>query len=106
MRYPAKRVKNLALAFKEIEQHVRQGKPLQTGKPFSNFAKMRPREFLANALICAAANCATEPERFTFAAVDDPDGGDGVIEDTQTTDTQSMFLCQTRKAARPRIFRR
>jgi hypothetical protein len=87
MRYPAKRVKNLALAFKEIEQHVRQGRPLQTGKPFGNFADMRPREFLANALICAAANFETEPERFRFAAVDDPDGGDGVIEDTQTKDT-------------------
>lgn len=87
MKYPARRVKSLALAFKEIEPHVRSGKPIQTGKPFGNFADMRPREFLANALICAAANFATEPERFTFAAVDDPIGGDGVIEDSQTKDT-------------------
>jgi hypothetical protein len=87
MKYPARRFKSLALAFKEIEPHVRDGKHLQTGKPFGNFANMRSREILANALICAAANFESEPERFRFVSTDDPIGGDGIIEDTRTEDT-------------------
>ena len=87
MKYPGKRFKSLAVALKEIEPHVRSGKPLQTGKPFGNFAKMLPREVLANILVCAVADFESEPSRFTFAATDDPIGGDGVIEDTQTKDT-------------------
>jgi hypothetical protein len=57
---------------------------------------MRPREVLANLLICAIANFESEPDRFTFVGTDDPIGGDGVIEDTQTEDTfpRSMFLCR------------
>jgi hypothetical protein len=87
MKYPARRFKSLAIALKEIEPHVRTGKPLQTGKPFGNFARMLPREVLANVLICAVANFESEPERFGFVGLDDPIGGDGVIEDSQTDET-------------------
>jgi hypothetical protein len=87
MKYPARRFKSLAIALKEIEPHVRHGKHLQTGKPFANFADMRSREVLSNVLICAVANFESEPARFTFVGTDDPIGGDGVIEDTQTEDT-------------------
>src|SRR5882762_10274598 len=87
MKYPVKRFKSLAIALKEIEPHVRDGRHLQTGKPFGNFADMRSREILANLLICGVTNFETEPGRFTFVGTDDPIGGDGVIEDTQTGDT-------------------
>jgi hypothetical protein len=87
MKYPVRRFKSLAIALKEIEPHVRNGRPVQTGKPFGNFADMRPREVLANMLICTAANFESEPERFRFVSTEDPIGGDGVIEDTQTEDT-------------------
>lgn len=87
MKYPGRRFKSLAHAFKEIEPHVRTGKPLQTGKPFGNFARMLPREVLANLLICAVGNFESEPERFRLAGLDDPIGGDGVIEDSATKET-------------------
>lgn len=87
MKYPGKRFKSLAVALKEIEPHIRDGKHLQTGKPFGNFSDMRSREVLANFLICAAANFENQSERFAFACMDDPIGGDGVIEDSQTENT-------------------
>jgi hypothetical protein len=69
---------------------VRDGRHLQTGKPFGNFADMRSREILVNVLICAVVNFESEPGRFTFVGTDDPIGGDGVIEDKQTGDTFPM----------------
>jgi hypothetical protein len=86
-KYAVRRFKSLAVALKEIEPHVRDGKHLQTGKPFRNFGRMRSREVLANVLICAVANFQSEPDRFTFATTDDPIGADGVIEDTGTGET-------------------
>jgi mono/diheme cytochrome c family protein len=72
MKYPARRFKSLALALKEIEPHVRDGKHLQTGKPFGNFADMRSREdriergrYLAVLSDCAA--CHTLPGGAPFA---------------------------------------
>jgi hypothetical protein len=87
MKYAVRRFKSLAIALKEIEPHVRNGEHLQTGKPFKNFGKMRSREVLANVLICAVGIFQSEPDRFTFAATDDPIGGDGVIEDHGTGET-------------------
>jgi hypothetical protein len=88
MKYPARRFKSLAIALKEIEPHVRTGKPLQRQASRSaTFADMRPREVLANLLICAVANFESEAERFRLAGVDDPIGGDGVIEDSLTEET-------------------
>src|ERR1700688_403277 len=69
MKYPGKRFKSLAVALKEIEPHIRDGKHLQTGKPFGNFSDMRSREVLANFLICAAANFENQSERFAFACM-------------------------------------
>jgi hypothetical protein len=39
---------------------------------------------LANWLLCAAVNSVTSPDRLTFAGVQDPAGGDGVIVETET----------------------
>lgn len=87
MKYPAKRFKSLTVALKEIEQYIRHGKHLLSGAPFNNFGDMRSREILANWLICAAFNSESHPDRLTFASVDDPIGGDGVLIDTATDET-------------------
>ena len=87
MKYPAKRFKSPTIALKEIEQYVRHGKHLLSGSPFGNFGDMRSREILANWLICAAFNAHSQAERLTFASVDDPIGGDGVLIDTETDET-------------------
>jgi len=87
MQYNAKRFKNAALALKEIEPFVRDGKHLQVGKQFANLNYMRSREILVNWLICAVFNFETRPERFTFVSTSDAIGGDGVVLDTETKDT-------------------
>lgn len=84
MKYPVRRFKSLAVALKEIEPFVRNGEHLKTGKPFGNFGRMRSREILANWLLCAAINSATEGE-LTFSS--DPIGGDGIICDVATGET-------------------
>jgi hypothetical protein len=45
------------------------------------------RQIIANWLICAAFNAKIRPERFTTFGTDDPIGGDGDIEDTETEET-------------------
>jgi hypothetical protein len=81
MKYPVTQFKSLAAALKELERFVRNGEHLQTGKPFEKFGGMRSREILANWLVCAATNAATEG-KLTFCS--DPIGGDGIIVDTAT----------------------
>jgi hypothetical protein len=83
MKYPTTRFKNLKVALKEIAQFIRSGAHLQTGKPLKQFGGLRPRELVANWLLCVAFNhqhCS--PERLTF--VSDPLGGDGILYDTAT----------------------
>jgi len=84
MKHPVRRFKSLKVALKELEPFVRNGKHLQSGRPFKRFGGMRSREVLANWLLCAVCN-AGGAERFTFTS--DPVGGDGVIHDTQTEET-------------------
>jgi hypothetical protein len=81
MKYPVTQFKSLAAALKEIEPFVRNGRHLQTGKPFKKFAGVRSREILANWLVCVAVNAATEG-KLTFCS--DPVGGDGIICDAAT----------------------
>lgn len=81
MKYPVTQFKSVAVALKELEPFVRNGEHLQTGKPFEKFGGMRSREILANWLVCAATNAATEG-KLTFCS--DPIGGDGIIVDTTT----------------------
>jgi hypothetical protein len=86
MKYPVKRFKSLAIELKEIARFV-DGRHVRSGAPFDNFGNMRPREVLANWLICAAFNGESQPERLTFASTHDPIGGDGVLVDTVTEET-------------------
>ncbi|MBR0880289.1 hypothetical protein ABIF65_008832 [Bradyrhizobium japonicum] len=87
MKHAGKRFKTLAIALKEIEQFVRNGEHLQTGKTFANFGGMRSREILANWLISVVFNDRVGAERLTFIAIGEEIGGDGVLCDTETNET-------------------
>jgi hypothetical protein len=83
MKYPITRFKNSKLALREIAQFVRSGQHLQTGKPLKRFGGLRPRELLANWLLCVAFNYdCRSAERLTFTS--DPLDGDGLLYDTET----------------------
>lgn len=82
MKYQVTRFKSLAVALKELEPFIRDGRHLQTGRPFKRFGEMRSRELLGNWLLCVAANFACGQDRLTFSS--DPTGGDGIICDTAT----------------------
>jgi hypothetical protein len=84
MNHPVRRFTSLRAALKELEPSVRNGSVLQTGRGFRNFGDMRPREVLANLLLCIAVNHTGEHE-LTFTS--DPTGGDGIILDVNTGET-------------------
>jgi len=89
MRYEVTGFKSLALALKELEPFIRNGKHLQTGKEITNFGRPRSRELLGNWLICVTVNWTYEqPERFQMFS--DPTGGDGIIRDGETEATWRM----------------
>jgi hypothetical protein len=83
LRYPATRFKNLKKALKELEPFFRDGRQIQSGRPLREFGGLRPRELVANWLLCVAFNEHCEsPDRLTFFS--DPLGGDGILYDTKT----------------------
>jgi hypothetical protein len=84
MKYPVTRFKDLKVALKEIEALVRDPRHLQTGRPFEKFGGMRPREMLANWLLCATFE-AVEGRQLVFYS--DPIGGDGLIPEESTEKT-------------------
>jgi hypothetical protein len=84
MKYHVVRFQNLELALKELEPFVKNPAYLQTGKPFKKFGDMRPREMLANWLLCALLND-IDGRKLTFCS--DPIGGDGIIFDELTQKT-------------------
>lgn len=86
MRHPVRWFNSAKVALKELEPFVRNGRHLQTGKPFRSMEGMRSREALANWLLCAVLNVGTQTERFYFSS--DPTGGDGLIVDDQTGDAK------------------
>jgi hypothetical protein len=81
MNHPVAFFKSLEVALKELEQFVRDDTLLLTGDPLRQLGGMRPREALANWLLCAALSEASEVS-LMFSS--DPTGGDGVIFDTET----------------------
>jgi hypothetical protein len=77
--------KSLTLALKELEQHIRNGQHLETGRPFKSFDDGRSRELVANLMICFALNDGFDDERMTLCS--DPTGSDGIILDTASGNT-------------------
>jgi hypothetical protein len=70
------------IGLKELEPFVRNTKHLYSGKPFDRFGDLRSRELLGNWLICAVLNAGSPTASYTFTS--DPQGGDGIIYDTET----------------------
>lgn len=95
------RFKSLEIALKELEQFIRDGKHLLTGKPFTRLEGMRSREALANWLLCVASNYSQGEDRFWFST--DPDGGDGIVVDKitgQSVPTEHVMALRVPKDAR------
>jgi hypothetical protein len=79
MNHKVKFFKNLTLALQQLAPYIVNGQHIQTGKPFKNFADGRPRELIANWLICAALNSESPSELWKFSS--DPTGSDGILYD-------------------------
>ena len=90
MKYRVKRLKSLAVALKELEPYIRDGRKIKSHPEFKSI-KQRPRELLGNWLLCAVANADRGVE--TVHIYEDPFGnGDGMLVD-QTTG-EKMFIEQ------------
>jgi hypothetical protein len=87
MSYETTRFKSMAVALRELEQIIKSPVLLETGKPLKGFGDARPRELVANWMICAAANAEEEEVGERMAIHSDPVGGDGIIVDTKTGET-------------------
>jgi hypothetical protein len=97
MKYSVTRFENLKVALKEIEPMVRDPRHLQTGKPLVKFGDMRPREMLANWLLCATFETIEKRELIFYS---DPIGGDGIIRDEATGHTwQTEHVYVSRRSA-------
>jgi hypothetical protein len=70
------KIRDLKQVLKDLERHVKAPDFLRKGREFKNFA-LRPRELLANILICAAGNFDDPENRLTVCT--DPSGGDGLV---------------------------
>jgi len=95
---PVTMFKSLAVALKDLEPYIRNGRHLQVGDEFKEFGGLRSRELLGNWLLCVVGNYFSGRDRYTFAS--DPLGGDGLIVDKTTE------LClQTEHVFEPRSSR-
>jgi hypothetical protein len=104
MKYPTARFKNMTEALKQLGPSIRDPRQLRTGRPQDKFYGLRPREILANWLLCAALNFPNQTEEVTFFSTRDPIGSDGVIYDTlaeRTVPTEHVFVRRAHGADAP-----
>jgi hypothetical protein len=90
--------KSPLLALQDLKKFISQPDRLRTGKPLKQFNEIRPREFLANWLLCAAINGAGDRE---VKFVSYRDGGDGLIWDVATEigfETEHVMIRPSRVA--------
>lgn len=95
----------MKVALNELEKYIKDGKHLETGKPFKNFQNLRSREILANWLICAALNHGAA-EKFSFTSDSD---GDGIIWDAESKNswpTEHILISNRNKLPASRPIRR
>jgi hypothetical protein len=81
-------ISSLNQALKRAEQIIKNPDELRSGKPLADFGHMKPREFVANLLLCLATNPDNVENRMVFAP--NPSEGDGTITDTQTGERWEM----------------
>lgn len=106
MSYQTTRFKSMAVALRELEQIIKSPVLLDTGKPLKQFGDARPRELVANWMVCAAANAEEEEVGERMAFHSDPVGGDGIIVDTKTGETwptEHVLVPMPRTASLPNI---
>lgn len=106
MSYQTTRFKSMAVALCELEQIIKSPVLLETGKPLKQFGDARPRELVANWMICAAANAEEHEVGERMAFHSDPVGGDGIIVDTKTGETwptEHVLVPMPRTASLPNI---
>lgn len=92
MRHQVTAIQDLKSLLGDIVPFIKDSRFLQNGREVSNF-RQRPREILANWLICAAGNCEDGPDAWTFSI--DPMGGDGLIVKRSTSvgwPTEHVFI--------------
>jgi hypothetical protein len=97
MNHDSKQFKSLEIALKELEPFIRNGKHLETGRPFKAMHGLRSREGLANWLLCSVFNAIAGKEQLTFASIAEEIGGDGVLVDTATKETWPTEHVMVRK---------
>jgi hypothetical protein len=102
MKYHVIRFKDLNVALKKIEPMVRDPRRLRTGKPLEKFEYMRPREMLANWLLCATFETIEGRELMFYS---DPIGGDGLIRDEATEKTGKPSTSTSRSKAQVRTLK-
>ena len=76
MRASVTKIRDLKIVLKDLEGRVKAPDFLRKGREFRNFA-LRPRELLANWLVCAVGNFEEGGKHLTVCT--DPAGGDGLI---------------------------
>ena len=79
MKVKVKRLKSLKIALKELEQFIKDGRHLKTGKPFKSMNALRSREMLGNWLLCVVGNFNHGKEDLIISSSPDEVGGDGLI---------------------------
>ena len=85
-------IRNLSALLKDLERYVKRPGFLRVGREFQNF-RLRPREVLANWLLCVVRNHVYETCNFTFA--EPPIDGDGIILNRETGEwiaTEHVFV--------------
>lgn len=81
MKAAVTKFKSMNVALAELAPHFN-ARTIKSGKPLKRFDDMRPREAIANWLICVALNKTYGEGRMEFTS--DPTGSDGLMCDTVT----------------------
>lgn len=92
MKYRVTQIRDLKSVLKDMEAFIKDPRYLRIGRDLSNFS-LRPREILANWLMCVVGNHISREDGLTFT--EDPTGGDGVIRNRQSGEcflTEHVFV--------------
>ena len=81
VRHKVTTIRDLKSLLNDIVPLIKDPRYLYKGRELRNF-RLRPREILANWLICSVKNYEVGPDKWTFST--DPTGGDGLIVERST----------------------
>ena len=92
MRHKVTTIRDLKSVLNDIVPSIKDPRYLYSDREVRNF-RLRPREILANWLICSVKNHEVGPDTWTFST--DPPGGDGLIVKRSTRigwPTEHIFI--------------